>query len=179
MEHVLPLLSPRVLPFNVDGINPRFTLYVALALTSIREAYPELDLNAYLTEEGIRILDEAASTCLADINDLGEFNDLILGHLIARPLRTIPEFKEKIRALAGSPVTDISGPLLLMQGLLDTDVPTTISNVLTAPALRANGTNVQVVIHPGDTHLTLIEHAGADTLDFLSRNLLPVDRPAP
>jgi hypothetical protein len=174
LESVVPLLGPGFLPVNVDALNPRFTLYVALVLTSVREAYPELDLDAALTPEGRRVIDEAANTCLADIDDLGEFNHLVLGDLFTRPLWTVTGLADKIREMAGSPTTGVSGPLLLMQGLLDTDVPATVSNVTTAPALRANGTDVRVVVEPTDTHLTLIDNSYDETLDFFGQHLMPV-----
>lgn len=166
LEYLLPFLGPGVPPINLSVLNP--SLDIALTLVGFRSFYPNIDLDAYLSPVGRDLLALAEDYCFSSLNEVGDYQNVVIGDMFVRPLAEIPRIVELLRDYQGSPVSGFERPIRLIQGLMDKDVPVTFSNIATAPDIRARGQQVDVRVYPTYDHGATIANAAPDVLDFLN-----------
>ncbi|MDV6259799.1 lipase family protein [Rhodococcoides yunnanense] len=167
LEYLLPALGPGVPPVGLTVLNPRLSLYIALTLAGFRSFYPDLDLDSYLSPLGRDLLRHAEQVCFSSPDQATGYEDVVIGDMFVKPLGAISGIVDLFRTYQGSPVTGFDRPVLLLQGLLDKDVPMTFSNVATAPEIAARGRQVDVKIYPAYDHGTTIANAASDVHEFL------------
>lgn len=149
IEALVSLPGPGVLP--VDA-SPALSAYLLYILVGMREVHPELGIDSVLTEEGRRFVALAERACVIELEKAVEGH--AMGDFFTRPLATLPGYVETARAYLGMPETGFEQPVLLANGLVDTDVPMETTAAYVA-LLRANGADVTFRTYPTDHNSTM------------------------
>ncbi|MFT4286491.1 lipase family protein [Nocardioides sp.] len=130
-DRLVALAGPRLPRIPTPG----WAAYLSFILAGLRVARPELDLSGYLTEQGMRLVDEAPWYGFPV--QAARARGVAIGDLVARPLRGTPVV-EALREVATLPVTGLAVPVHIAQGLLDATVPVPLVEAYVA-ALRRHG----------------------------------------
>lgn len=158
LELLFPLGGPDFPDLGMEGL----TVYAAYIVAGMRDAYPELDLDSYLTEEGRRVADLAESLCSSDL--AAAVGGIPVGELLSRPLGD-PALAAALGEYLGVPTGGYDRPLFLGHGLNDWQVPAALSAKLFAD-LRASGTDVVYHTYDGG-HVDSMYKALPDTTVFV------------
>lgn len=163
IEAIFQWAAPNFPPIAIPrGLNV-YSIYI---LTALRDAHPELDINSFLTPEGIGMLDAAEVQCYDDLqNTVG---DTQVARLLTRPLNQIPNFYGILRDFMGTPDRGYTRPVFLGQGLLDIDVPAPFALSLAAQ-MALNAQPPELHVYPTEDHSGTVIAALPDTTAFLSR----------
>lgn len=166
-------------PFNVQGVvkqagpdmvlppnlGPAANSYTGYILAGFREANPDIDVNSVLTPAGLDAVNKAETLCkprldeaLAGMTPTGFFR---------APLATLPGVGEALDLYMGTPTSGYDRPIFLGVGLLDRDVPPSMTMQLN-DQLVANGQNVTLKIYPDEDHSGTVLASLPDSTPFLA-----------
>ncbi|MDJ0393956.1 lipase family protein [Rhodococcus sp. G-MC3] len=162
IELALLPAGPGFLPISLSKGLTTYALYI---LSGLRAAHPEVNINAYLTDEGRETVDKAETLCVLDAEE--EFDGLVTGDLFSRPLNQIPNFYGLLNDYMGVPTRGYDRPVFIAQGLLDTDVPAPAALSLVAQ-MKANGQDVTLHTYPSD-HSGAMLQSQTDSLPFVKQ----------
>ncbi|WP_441959969.1 alpha/beta hydrolase family protein [Mycolicibacterium houstonense] len=163
VENIVKQAGPdMVLPPN---LGPAANSYTAYILAGVREARPDLDVDSVLTPAGLDAVNQAETLCkpqldqqLAGITPTGFFR---------APLAGLPGAPEALDTYLGTPTSGYDRPIFLGVGLLDRDVPPSMSQQLN-DQLRANGQDVTLKIYPDEDHSGTVLASIPDSTPFLA-----------
>ncbi|MFD3706931.1 lipase family protein [Nocardia sp. NPDC058658] len=146
IEDVISLLGPGMPPIHVSS---HLTAYVLYILSGLRTTYPDLNIDAMLTDTGRTWLARAQTACIGPLGDELATAKPPIGSLFARPLASIPNAHALLADYMGLPESGYDRPLFLAQGLKDTDVVTP-ETLRYAAVLEANREPVTFRTYPTD-----------------------------
>ncbi|WP_278261615.1 alpha/beta hydrolase [Nocardia sp. AG03] len=162
IEDIVGLVGPGVPPI---ALSSHLTAYVLYILNGLRTTYPDLGIDALLTDAGRAWVDRAESACIGPLGDELAAAKPAVGDLFARPLASIPDIHGVLTRYMGLPESGFDRPLFLGQGLRDTDVVTP-ETLRYAAVLEANGEPVTVRTYPTD-HNDTVNASLPDSLPFV------------
>lgn len=116
IELVAPWSGPWFPPQGLAGL----TVYMSYLIAGFRDAYPELDLDSYLTEVGRRLVDAAPELPFREFARLTR--NVSVAQMLSRGLDA-PDLQSALREYLEVPVTGYDRPLLIVQGVTDPSVP--------------------------------------------------------
>ncbi|WP_019202836.1 lipase family protein [Tsukamurella sp. 1534] len=161
IERVAQFLRPTFPPF---ALPPLTNTYAAYILAGLRDARPDLPVDALLSDEGRRIVD------LAERLDLYDTREAVRGARISTwvtaPVRSIPGVYAALHEHMATPVDGYDRPIFLAHGLTDIDVPVA-SGISLAAALRVHRQPVTLKLYPTD-HFGTVYAAADDAARFLA-----------
>ncbi|MCZ9294318.1 alpha/beta hydrolase family protein [Corynebacterium meitnerae] len=167
VEEIIIAGGPTFPPVPLPAALSTYGLYI---LAAVQEAYPHVDVNSALTEDGKRMLAEAKKSCFQEVRDAAAGTNL--ARAFSKPLRSVPGLEQATRDLMGTPVAGYDKPVFLGHGLQDQDVPTPIGLILNSEMwLRqfiGSPQNQKVVVrwYPAD-HGGTVNMSTVDTVPFL------------
>ncbi|RLL67388.1 lipase family protein [Streptomyces sp. Z26] len=137
--------------------------YIAMAAIGHDTAYPELDLDKYLNDDGRALVETVREGCLGEIQEAAK-GKKIEDYTVSNPLEQ-PDWKEKIGA------NDIgtkkpSAPVFLYHGEADTTIPYELGTGLRG-AWCDQGVAVQWQSFPGAAHVQAAIEGNGPALDWL------------
>lgn len=162
LEHLFPAGGPGFPDPGLTGLVS-FSGYI---LAGIRDAYPHVDVDGYLTPQGREVVDRAETLCYDDLE--ASVRDVSVGDLVAVPMSQgdLPAAFEDYLAV---PTGGYDRPVLLAHGVHDVMVPLPLSAALAA-GMRNSGADVQYRVYPAG-HFTLVEQALGEVTEFVARLL--------
>ncbi|MGB6038750.1 MAG: lipase family protein [Gordonia sp. (in: high G+C Gram-positive bacteria)] len=163
IETLAPLGGPW---FPPAGIFAGLTNFMTFAIAGLRDSRRDLDVNAYLTPLGRRLVDAAPRMSYA------EFAKLSAGHSVAEMLsRSLadPVVINALRDYLGIPTTGYTKPIMLVQGAKDLVVPIPLTLKLVAD-LNLAGTHPDFRVVDAD-HIGSVYAAEAAAATFVKRAL--------
>ena len=167
IEEVMLALGPEVPPVPIPGTLSAYLLYT---LAGFREAHPELDVDAVLTDEGRRMVDTAETTCLREFRRA--LDGVTVANAFSAPLRSVPGLEDALRAYMATPTDGYDRPVFLGHGLFDLDVPSPVGVALNSElwVRQFAGSNERVEVHwyPTD-HGGVMSQSFADASAFMAR----------
>ncbi|UPW07722.1 lipase family protein [Gordonia terrae] len=89
-------------------------------LSAIRNAHPDIDVNAYLTDAGKKWMTRAAASCVTEF--VREVDGLAIGSLFTKPLSGNTELTSLLTKATDLPTRGFERPVLMTQTLQDTSV---------------------------------------------------------
>ncbi|MBG6121791.1 alpha/beta hydrolase family protein [Corynebacterium aquatimens] len=107
---------------------PAMQVYGLYVLGAVREAYPHVDFDSALTDEGKRMIAAAQKSCYYEVE--AAVRGVNLTRAFKKPLRSVPGAEQAIRDFMGTPVAGYDKPVFLGHGMTDVDVPGPIGVVL-------------------------------------------------
>ncbi len=146
------------------GAGPAANSYTAYLLAGLREALTGIDIDSVLTPDGRDAVDKAQTVCKPQLD-----------HVLARmtptgffsaPLASLPGIADALDRYLGTPTSGYDRPIFLGVGLLDRDVPPTMSLQLD-DQLKANGQDVTLKVYPDQDHSGTVLASLADSTPFL------------
>ncbi len=166
-------------PFNVESIvkqagpdmalppslGPAANSYTGYILAGLREARPDLGIDSVLTPAGLDAVNKAEVLCKPELDQ--QLTGLTPTGFFRAPLATVPGVDAALDAYLGTPTSGYDRPIFLGVGLLDHDVPPTMSQQL-ADQLRANGQDVTLKIYPDEDHSGTVLASVPDSTPFLA-----------
>ena len=164
IEDVIAPLGPGVPPVRVGGETTAYALYI---LNGLRTAYPELNIDSYLTDSGRYWADRAATECIGPLGEALTAAKVVGGTLFAHPLADIAGFHGLLADYLGLPESGYDRPLFMGQGLLDTDVITP-ETLRFAAVLTANHQPLTFRTYPTD-HSGTVLASQPDSLPFVRK----------
>lgn len=162
IEDIIGLVGPGVPPISLSSHLSAYVLYI---LNGLRTTYPDLGIDALLTEQGRTWVDRAQTACIGPLGDELAAAKPAIGDLFARPLSSIPDIHGVLARYMGLPESGFDRPLFLGQGLRDTDVVTP-QTLRYAAVLQAGGQPVTVRTYPTD-HNGTVNASLPDSLPFV------------
>lgn len=157
------ILAPHIPPIKLPDSNTAYALYTLIGLEA---THPELDVQSYLTDAGRYWIGRAKNECLKPLGKAASDANVVIGDLIARPLRDIPNVQNLVAEYSGLPETGYDKPLFQGQGLADTDI--SAPNALRFGAtLVANRQPVTPRVYPTD-HGDTLQASLPDTTPFVA-----------
>ena len=163
IEAIFQWAAPNFPPIPIPrGLN----VYSVYILTALRDAYPDLDINSFLTPEGVDMLDAAEVQCYNELQDT--VGDTQVARLLTRPLNQIPNFYGILRDFMGTPDRGYDRPVFLGQGLLDIDVPAPFALSLAAQ-MALNAQPPELHVYPTEDHSSTVVASLPDSAAFLDR----------
>lgn len=167
IEEVMLLAGPDAPPVPLPGTLSAYLLYT---LAGFREAHPELDVDAVLTDQGRRMVDAAETTCLREFRRA--LDGVNVATAFVAPLRSVPGLEPALRNYMATPTDGYDRPVFLGHGLFDVDVPSPIGMALNSQmwVRQFTGSNAEVEVHwyPTD-HGGVMSQSFADATAFMSR----------
>ena len=167
IEEIIIAAGPTFPPVPLPPALGTYGLYI---LAALQEAYPDVDIDSALTDEGRRMIAEAKKSCFAEVRDAVEGTNL--SRMFTKPLRDVDGLERAAREFMGTPVTGYDKPVFLGHGLADRDVPTPIGVLLNSDMwirqFVGAERNQQVVVkwYPAD-HSGTVNLSTADSAPFL------------
>lgn len=162
IERVAQFLRPSFPPV---ALPPLTNVYTAYILAGIRDARPDLGIDAVLSAEGRRVVDLAEGLSLYDTRDA--VRGAKVSSWVTAPLRSIPGIYDALHEHMGTPVTGYDRPIFLGHGLTDIDVPVA-SGLSLAAALALHRQPLTLKLYPTD-HFGTVYAAADDAAEFLAR----------
>ncbi|MFE6920085.1 lipase family protein [Nocardia sp. NPDC057663] len=162
IEDVIQLLGPGMPPIALSSHLSAYVLYI---LSGLRTTFPDLDIDALLTDSGRTWLTRAQTTCIDPLADELATAEPTLGSMFTRPLSSIPDLHGLLSHYMGLPESGYDRPLFLGQGLRDTDVVTP-ETLRFAAVLTANRQPITVRTYPTD-HDGTVNASLTDSLPFV------------
>lgn len=163
IEAIFQYAAPGFPPIDLpQGLN----IYSVYILTALRDAHPELDINSFLSPEGVGLLDQAETLCYSSMADA--VGDTQVGKLVTRPLAEIPNFYGILHDFMGTPDRGYDKPVFLGQGLMDIDVPAPFALSLAAQ-MALNAQPPELHVYPTQDHSGTVGASTPDSTAFLQR----------
>lgn len=167
IEELALVSGPNFPPVPLGG---SINAYLAYSIAGFREAHPEIDVDAALTEEGRRIADAAETSCLRELRQA--LNSTNIATAFNRPLASVPGLERALRDYMATPTDGYDRPVFLGHGYTDLDVPSPIGLTMNSEVWinQFAGSNEQVEVHwyPQD-HSGTVWASTADSEPFLRR----------
>lgn len=116
LDRLVGLAGPEFPDLRLDGL----TLYLVYIAAGLRQARPDLGVDAYLSPVGRDLVDAADGTPLEQFR--GRAAATRVGDLFDRPLAGTP-IPQAVTDYLGVSTTGFDRPLMLVQGLADSVVP--------------------------------------------------------
>ncbi|MFD4468948.1 lipase family protein [Rhodococcus sp. NPDC058505] len=157
IENLAPLGGPWFPPLPLTGT----TVFIAYVIAGLRASHPDLDVDAYLSERGKRVVAQAEQLCYEEA--AAAFGDTSIGALFARGLDE--PILRPLREMLAIPLRGYDRPLFLGQGLLDTIVPAPLTLKLVADLVGA-GQRFTFRTYPRG-HLETMLASEAEASDFV------------
>ena len=167
IESIIVLGGPTFPPVKLPLGLTTYTTYI---LAAVREARPDIDVNAILTARGRAAADRAETACYPELRTALAGSDL--RSFFRRPVNSIPNAYNELHRFMGTPASGYDRPIFLGQGLLDTDVPAP-SALSLAAQLTANRQPVELHVYPTSDHSGTVYASQRDSTPFLARILAP------
>lgn len=163
IEAIYQWAGPGFPPINLPrGLN----IYAIYIMAALRDAYPELAIDSYLTAEGIDALNHAETLCYSEMADfVGERQ---IAHMLVRPMQDVPNFYGVLRGFMGTPDRGYDRPVFLGQGLMDMDVPAPFALSLAAQ-MTLNQQPPELHVYPTEDHSSTVRASMPDSTAFLER----------
>ncbi|MFA5712386.1 prolyl oligopeptidase family serine peptidase [Mycolicibacterium sp.] len=149
---------------QVPDLAPIANAYTAYIVAALREAGPELDLDAVLTPAGRAAADQAETLCTHDLADA--LADMTIPGFFTAPVASIPGFDAFVQRYMGTPQDGFDRPIFLGVGLQDRDVPPELT-LKFHDTLVANGQDVTLKVYPDDDHSSAVLASMADSTPWL------------
>lgn len=163
IEAIYQWAGPGFPPIDLPkGLN----IYAMYIMAALRDAHPELDINSFLTPEGVDIVNHAETLCYSEFSDF--IGDRQVSRLLARPMQQIPDFYGLLRGFMGTPDRGYDRPVFLGQGLLDLDVPAPFALSLAAQ-MSMNLQPPELHVYPTEDHSSTVQASIPDSTAFLQR----------
>ncbi|GAB2714655.1 hypothetical protein [Nocardia thraciensis] len=143
-------------------------------MSGLRTSFPQLDIDAYLTDAGRYWVDRSEQVCDSELADEFAAAPIVLGDMFAQPLAALPDAPRLLREHMGIPVTGYDRPVFIGQGWFDTQSPAP-GTLAVAAQIRANDQPVTLRTYPAD-HSGTLRPSLADSIPFV-RRILPPGRP--
>ncbi|MFC8381752.1 lipase family protein [Nocardia sp. NPDC057272] len=160
-EELIAMVGPGFPPMKISTYNTQAVLYI---LNGLRTSHPDLDIDSYLTAGGHHWFVRAQQTCQRQFHQELAGADVVIGDLLAWPLRDLPE--GILRNYLALPETGFDKPVFIGQGLFDTNIIT--PNTLRYSAvLTAAGQPVSVHTYPTD-HSATVNASLVDSVPFVA-----------
>ena len=150
-----------VVPPDLGPVANAYTAYIVAAL---REARPDLDVDAILSPAGRVAADQAENECLAELS--AALADMTVSGFFGAPLASIPGAAEAVDAFMGFPADGYDQPIFLGVGLLDHDVPPRLTLQFN-DRLVANRQDVTLKVYPDEDHSGTVLASLPDSTPFL------------
>ncbi|MDV7240716.1 MULTISPECIES: lipase family protein [Rhodococcus] len=151
IELVAPWSGPWFPPQGLAGL----TVYMSYLIAGFRDAYPELDLDSYLTEVGRRLVDAAPELPFREFVRLTR--NVSVAQMLSRGLDA-PDLQSALREYLEVPVAGYDRPLLIVQGVTDPSVPFPLTDKLAADMRRA-GTPLDYRMYSGGHFASMYQSA--------------------
>ncbi|MEV0947824.1 lipase family protein [Rhodococcus sp. NPDC049939] len=148
--------------FPPEGLHG-LTEFMSYAMAGFRDAYPELDIDSYLTPIGKTLVDTAPEVPLAEFKAMTQ--NVSVAQMLSRSLDT-PELQSALREYLEVPVSGYDRPLMIAQGLTDITVPIPLTEKLVFD-MRMAGTDLDYRVYPGD-HLNSMYQGESDQVEFVA-----------
>lgn len=166
VENLVKQAGPQmVTPPELGPVANAYTAYIVAAL---REARPELDLDAVLTPAGRVAVDQAETQCLPELS--AALAGMTVPGFFSAPVASIPGFDEAVDQFMGIPTAGYDRPVFLGVGLLDRDVPPSLT-LRFYDQLVANGQDATLKVYPDDDHSGTVLASLPDSTPLLEREL--------
>ena len=156
--------------FAIPEVGPAASAYTAYIVAALREARPDLGIDAVLSPAGREAALRAETLCYGPFAE--ELTQLTPAQFFTAPLSSIPGIDQALAEYMGTPVSGYDRPIFLGVGLLDRDVPPS-STLTFSDELMANGQNVELRVYPDQDHSGTVLASIADTTPVLQRNFAP------
>ncbi|SUE13461.1 lipase [Rhodococcus gordoniae] len=131
----------------------------------LRDAYPEVDVDSFLTPVGREVVDRAEELCYDDLEE--SVRGIRVGELLARPLAEEPMAALLADYLA-APANGYDRPVFLAHGVHDVVVPLPLSAALAAD-MKAAGADVDYRVYMAG-HYTTVERSLPEVGAFVARS---------
>ena len=129
-------------------VIPDYVTYFSYVLAGLKVARPDIDVDAYLTPTGRKVVKDAERLCYAESGPATK--GLTVGRLVSKPLTDGP-LLPALRQYARVPTSGYGAPILIQQGYLDVVSFTPLSEQFVSQ-LRANGVDVTYRTYPDQRH---------------------------
>lgn len=159
IETLSPLAGPTFPPRGLSGL----TNFMTFVIAGLRDVYPELDINSYLTPLGRSLVDAAPKTPYEEFKTLTD--GVAVAQMLSRSLNE-PDLQSAICEYLAVPVSGFDRPLFIAQGLADRVVPFPLT-VKLVDDMRAAGSTPEFRMYPGD-HISSKYEAEADQAEFVA-----------
>lgn len=125
IEEFITKLGPSFPPAPLPAGMQVYGLYI---LGAVREAYPDIDFDSALTDEGRRMIAAAQHSCYYEVEDA--VRNVNLTRAFKKPLSDVPGADRAIREFLATPVSGYDKPVFIAHGLKDVDMPAPIGMAL-------------------------------------------------
>lgn len=125
IEEFITKLGPSFPPAPLPAGVQVYGLYI---LGSLREAYPDIDFDSALTDEGRDMIKAAQTSCYYEVEDA--VRNVNLTRAFRKPLSEVPGADAAIREYLATPVAGYDKPVFIAHGLKDVDAPAPIGVAL-------------------------------------------------
>ncbi|EKT80047.1 hypothetical protein WSS_A24410 [Rhodococcus opacus M213] len=159
IEMVANWSGPSFPPQGLAGL----TVYISYLIAGVRDAYPELDIDSYLTPVGKQFVDAAPEVPFRQFAAMTR--NVSVAQMLSRAL-DVPALQDALREYLEVPVAGYDRPLLLVQGVTDASVPIPLTEKLVAEMLSA-GTDLDYRVYSGG-HFGSMYQAGPDQAAFVA-----------
>ncbi|CAM4506608.1 lipase family protein [Nocardia ninae] len=146
-----------------DILMPQMKAYAVYMLCGVKAARPEFDLDSYLTALGREVIADAERLCLENMAE--RMAGVSIASILSRPMAE-GDFAAIARPVSDIPLTGYDRPILITQGLLDTDCPADSLAALILD-LQANGVEFSTRIYPDSDHIAVLQDSAADVHAYL------------
>ncbi|NLE81547.1 MAG: lipase [Rhodococcus sp.] len=158
IETLAPFAGPNFPPAILSGL----TNFMTFVIAGMRDVYPELNIDSYLTPLGRSLVDAAPEIPYEEFKKLTE--GVSVAQMLSRSLDE-PDLQAAIRDYLAVPVSGFDRPLFIAQGIADRVVPFPLTLKLIND-MRAAGSTPQFRMYPGD-HIPSMFNAEADQAAFV------------
>ncbi|WP_459548073.1 lipase family protein [Nocardia sp. X0981] len=141
---------------------------VAMVLSGMSGARVNVDVDAYLTPDGQRFVEQLSTECSTRTGAM--LDKVEIGQLLSRPLDD-PEFAQILQEYTGVPVSGYQDPILLVHGFYDTVVPLPLTLALIGQFLQNGTQHYTELFHAG--HGDIGERGGLDRILTFLEEVLP------
>ncbi len=149
-------------------LGPVANAYTAYIVAALRETLPQLGLDDVLTPAGRVAVDAAQTKCRADLS--AELAGMTVPGFFNTAVAPIPGFDEAVDDYMGIPSSGFDRPIFLGVGLLDRDVPPSLTLDF-ADRLGAHGQDIELKIYPDQDHSGTVLASLPDSTPFLAQAL--------
>lgn len=165
LENLYQLMGPQVPPVSLPGSLNAYTAFILAGLDNTR---PNLHLTSVMTARGKQRLQDGRTTCYPILKN--ELKGEDVKTWFTKPLMSIPNLSNELRAYMLTPYKGYDRPIFLGQGLRDVDVPAPSALSLYAQ-MKANNQPVTLHVYPDDDHSSAVLASMPDSTPWLARIL--------
>ncbi|GGC56755.1 alpha/beta hydrolase [Hoyosella rhizosphaerae] len=158
VEDFLDLAAP--LPQAIAGNDTGYLMYI---LAGMRDTYPDLDIDGYLTARGRSLLNSSLDLCSSEL--AAEASGLRLDTLFSQPMRDMPGFVDAAFDYMALPEQGYNTPLLIAQGLDDSLPPN--RPIALADRIAVSGSFIALRTYDGVDHNGVLEASLSDVQRFV------------